>query len=107
MKIELSQENHQAIVKVIGKIHFEASAPLRNKLRKVTEVEALVLDLQEADFVGSSNIGTFYQTVKEAAFRTRSHRLQVKGASREFLRLFSLYDGGQQGFEILPDPSKE
>lgn len=102
MRIELVQDTDRTVIRVSGRINFEGTHPLRKRIRALPPSDSLVVDLSEADFIGSTNIGTFFQVVRDVATtRSVDRKLKVRGASREFIRLFALYDNGAQSFDVI------
>lgn len=105
MQVEFTQNNQETVIKVIGKISYEGAAPLRRRMENISNIPRFVLDLSGADFVGSTNIGTFFLAMRDLGRQSQHQRLVIKGASRDFIRLFALYDGEQASFDVLETSS--
>ncbi|MFN8370812.1 MAG: STAS domain-containing protein [Bacteriovoracaceae bacterium] len=85
--------NGNIIVRMEGSLDFDNNIPLRHELqRMVTKNPAIkvILDLQGIDFVGSSGIVTFFETVTEINRKKNSVRLT--NVRKEFIKVFKIYD---------------
>ncbi len=85
--------NGNIIVRMEGSLDFDNNIPLKQELqRMVTKNPAIkvILDLQGIDFVGSSGIVTFFETVTEINRKKNSVRLT--NVRKEFIKVFRIYD---------------
>lgn len=76
-----------------GGLDFENSLPLRNELQELSTLNPasiITLDMQSLDFVGSSGIGFFVETLQIL----NKNRAQIKLANvkNEFIKVFKLYN---------------
>lgn len=76
-----------------GGLDFENGLPLRKELEGLTQdnpSSTITLDLQSLEFVGSSGIGHFVETIR--ALNARRGQIKLANVNNEFLRVFKLYD---------------
>ena len=76
-----------------GGLDYENSIPLRQELKELTEknpASTITLDMNSLDFVGSSGIGIFVETLEIL----NKNRTQIKLANvkTEFLKVFKIYN---------------
>lgn len=75
-----------------GGLDYENTQPLREELMELTKdnPSAIVtLDLNRLDFVGSSGINHFVDTVKILC--TNSDQIRLSNVASEFVKVFKLY----------------
>jgi anti-anti-sigma factor len=72
MKTQVKKIGDTLIVSMDGKLDFETSLPLREELSKViretrtdSAPKKIIFNLEKLDFVGSSGISSFVQTLRE------------------------------------------
>ncbi len=94
-KIELDGMGN-TVIKMCGDLCFEESLPLRENLIKVINKnisEKIRIDFTDVDFVGSSGITHFVETIKILANKAQDFGLTNVGP--EFKKVFKLYDAEQ------------
>lgn len=75
-----------------GGLDFETSIPFREELNQLMETNPLstiTLDMNRVDFVGSSGIGLFVETLKILDQKKAS--LKLSNVKTEFMKVFKLY----------------
>lgn len=88
----LRDANGNIIVHMQGDLNYDHSLPLRNELQTIADSNPnskITIDLGAIDFVGSSGICHFVETVK---FIKEAHResVQLSNVKPEFLKIFRL-----------------
>jgi anti-sigma B factor antagonist len=79
------------IVHITGSLDYENNAPLRQELLELSKqntTSTITLDLFNLDFVGSSGIGIFVETLRVVNDQTGLRLINVK---TEFIKVFKLY----------------
>jgi anti-sigma B factor antagonist len=89
----LRDANGNIIVHMQGDLNYDHSLPLRNELQSIADQNpnsSITIDLGAIDFVGSSGICHFVETVK---FMKEGRKANVKmsNVKPEFLRIFRLF----------------
>ncbi len=80
-------------VKMEGGLNFENSIPLREELEslKFKNPNAIItLDMNNIDFVGSSGIGFFVETIK--SINQNRNLIRLQNVKSEFLKVFKLFN---------------
>lgn len=80
-------------VHIEGGLDFENSIPLKDELHSLAKdnpASKITIDLNGLDFVGSSGIGFFVETVK--ILNQKKEQFKLTNVKSEFLRVFQLYD---------------
>lgn len=75
-----------------GGLDFETSIPFRDELNQLMDTNPLstiTLDMNRVDFVGSSGIGLFVETLKILDQKKAS--LKLSNVKTEFMKVFKLY----------------
>jgi anti-sigma B factor antagonist len=88
----LRDANGNIIVHMQGDLNYDHSAPLRNELQTIADNNpnsAITIDLGAMDFVGSSGICHFVETVKFLKEGRRAN-VTLTNVKPEFLRVFKL-----------------
>ena len=88
-----------------GGLSFENIAQFRKKLVLLLESNPksmITLDLYKLDFVGSSGIGFFAESIKEIS--QQFSRLKISNTKSEFFKIFKIY--GIDQLDILTDNSE-
>ncbi len=100
MKTLIKKAGDTVVVSMDGKLDFETSGPLREDLSKLLRntaknaktdtVATIVVDLERLEFVGSSGISSFVQTMKEfnASAPTRPRYTNVGSEFKQVIRAF-------------------
>ena len=76
-----------------GGLDYENSIPLRRELETMLETNpacTITIDMLRLDFVGSSGIGYFVETIKE--LNGDRSQIKISNVKNEFLKVFKLYD---------------
>lgn len=89
----LRDANGNIIVHMQGDLNYDHSLPLRNELQHIADSNpssTITIDLGAIDFVGSSGICHFVETVK---FIKEQHKANVSlsNVKPEFLKIFRLF----------------
>jgi anti-sigma B factor antagonist len=81
------------VVHMQGDLNYEHSIPLRDELQSLIRQHPntpISIDLSQVDFVGSSGIGHFVETLKLIKIDQRSP-ISLEGVQKEFIKVFKLY----------------
>lgn len=86
-------------VQMSGDLDYEHSMPLRDQLNELSAENPqakITVDLGGIDFVGSSGICHFVETVQLINERKQSHnRMALSNVSQEFRKIFRLYSDAE------------
>ncbi len=80
------------IVHMQGDLNYDHTLPLRNELQSIANANpnsTITIDLGAVDFVGSSGICQFVETVKTIK-ETRRAQVSLSNVKPEFLKIFRL-----------------
>lgn len=101
MKTQIKKQGDTIVVSMNGKLDFETNIPLREDLGKLIRqsktdsVSKIIFNLENLDFVGSSGISSFVQTLKE--FNTNATSAPVYcNVKSEFRRVIKAFDEEEQ-----------
>jgi anti-sigma B factor antagonist len=89
----LRDANGNIIVHMQGDLNYDHSLPLRNELKSIANSNPnseITIDLGAIDFVGSSGICHFVETVKYLK-ENRKQSVTLSNVKPEFLKIFKLY----------------
>ncbi len=89
----LRDANGNIIVHMQGDLNYDLSAPLRTELQSIANNNpnsTITIDLGAIDFVGSSGICHFVETVKFLK-ENRKAMVNLSNVKPEFLKIFKLY----------------
>lgn len=89
----LRDANGNIIVHMQGDLNYDHSIPLRNELQTIANENPnsnITIDLGAIDFVGSSGICHFVETVKYIK-ENRKANVNLSNVKPEFLRIFRLF----------------
>jgi anti-sigma B factor antagonist len=89
----LRDANGNIIVHMQGDLNYDHSLPLRNELQNIANSNPnskITIDLGAIDFVGSSGICHFVETVKFLK-ENRKYDVSLSNVKPEFLKIFRLY----------------
>lgn len=81
------------VVQMQGDLNYEHSLPLRQELQAIMKDSPntnITIDLSGIDFVGSSGICHFVETLKILKQDSR-HNVSLSNVKSEFVRVFKLY----------------
>jgi anti-sigma B factor antagonist len=76
-----------------GGLDFENSLPFRKELETLSEqnpTSTITLDMFSLDFVGSSGISFFVETIQ--VLNEKKQQIKLSNVKNEFVRVFKLYD---------------
>lgn len=76
-----------------GGLDFENTVPLRKELEQLMEANpasTITLDLHQLEFVGSSGIGHFVDTIQ--ALNANREKIKLSNVKTEFIKVFKLYN---------------
>lgn len=94
MKARVRTDAHGNItIHMEGDLNYENSSPFKTELIDLTKENPssqITLDMHGLDFVGSSGIGLFVETIK--ALNENKDRIRISNVKTEFLKVFKLYD---------------
>ena len=102
MKTQIRKKGDMVIVEMNGKLDFETNAPLREELTKLMKPnrtdstpKKIIFNLEKLEFVGSSGISSFVQTMKEfnASVESKPRYCNVRS---EFKRVIKAFDEEQE-----------
>lgn len=89
----LRDANGNIIVHMQGDLNYDHSLPLRQELQIIADSNpnsTITIDLGAIDFVGSSGICQFVETVKDLK-ENRKASVSLTNVKPEFLKIFRLY----------------
>lgn len=89
----LRDANGNIIVHMQGDLNYDHAAPLRQELEAIAKKNpnsSMTIDLGAIDFVGSSGICHFVETVKWLK-ENRKANVNLSNVKPEFLRIFKLF----------------
>lgn len=94
MKAQIRTDSEgNIIVHMSGGLDYENSIPLRNELQELTDKNptcTITLDMHSLDFVGSSGIGIFVETLH--LLNKEKSQIKLSNVKTEFLKVFKLYN---------------
>jgi anti-anti-sigma factor len=111
MKTQIKKNGDTIVVSMEGRLDFETHLPLREDLNKImrqaqtdTTPKKIIFDLENLEFVGSSGISSFVQTLREfnASVDTKPRYCNVKSEFRRVIKafdesdLFEFYDNEER-----------
>jgi len=111
MRTTISKIGDTTIVTMDGRLDFETAEPLRKNLGRLmantktdTVPKKIIFNLENLDFVGSSGISSFIQTLKDFNERSvvKPHYCNVKS---EFKRVIKSFDEAEL-FEIFDNEDR-
>lgn len=77
-----------------GGLDYENSGNFRNQLDDLLNknpASTITIDMNQLDFVGSSGIGFFVETIK--IFNRKKEQIKLSNVKNEFIKVFKLFDG--------------
>jgi anti-sigma B factor antagonist len=94
MKAQIRTDSEGNItVHMNGGLDFENSLPLRQELQELSvknPASTITLDMHSLDFVGSSGIGIFVETVQ--ILNKSKDQIKLSNVKNEFIKVFKLYN---------------
>jgi anti-anti-sigma factor len=106
MKTNIKKAGDTIVVSMDGRLDFETNAPLREELSKLVRPnrtdsvpKKIIFDLENLEFVGSSGISSFVQTLKDfnASVAEKPKYCNVRS---EFRRVMNAFDNEGETFEF-------
>lgn len=101
MKSQIKKVGDTIVVSVGGKLDYETQEPFKENLQKIaqqTKTDStptkVIFDMEALEFVGSSGITQFIQTLKDFGTRT-DQKARITNASNEFKKVMKAYDENQ------------
>lgn len=103
MKTKITRKGNTTTVSMDGRVDFETQEPLRKDLRKLLQPSTaktdavatkIIFNFENLEFVGSSGISAFVQTLREFNARSPS-RPQYVGVKSEFKKVIQAFDPDQ------------
>lgn len=92
------------IVQMNGDLNYENARPFEKELREILEENPtadITLNMQNIDFVGSSGIGQFVNTLKRV--NEEKTKVRLSNVRAEFLKVFKLYDLSDADLSVIID----
>ncbi len=80
-------------VHMTGGLDYENSIPLRTELQHLSTknpASTITLDMHSLDFVGSSGIGIFVETLQ--ILNKNKQQIKLSNVKNEFIKVFKLYN---------------
>lgn len=94
MKAQIRTDSQGNItVHMNGGLDYENSLPLRLELQELTvqnPASTITLDMHSLDFVGSSGIGIFVETLQ--ILNKNKSQIKLSNVKTEFMKVFKLYN---------------
>ncbi len=102
MKTRITKKGATTVIAMDGRIDFETQEPLRRDLTKLVDRKKtdsvphqIIVNLEKLEFVGSSGISAFVQTLRE--FNALApQRPKYVGVRNEFKRVIKAFDPDDQ-----------
>lgn len=108
MKSQIKKIGDTIVVSVDGKLDYETQDSFKENLKKVATVASgkntdstptkVIFDMEKLEFVGSSGITQFIETLKEFGAQT-DQKARILKASSEFKKVMRAFDE-EQTFEF-------
>lgn len=101
MKTQIKKQGDTIVVSMDGKLDFETNIPLREDLGKLIrqaktdQTAKIIFNLENLEFVGSSGISSFVQTLKEFNANAPASPVYCNVKS-EFRRVIKAFDEEEQ-----------
>lgn len=98
MKTQIKKSGDTVVITMKGKLDFETHIPLREDLNKIinnektdTVPKKIIFNMENLDFVGSSGISSFVQTLREfnASVPERPRYCHVKSEFKRVIKAFA------------------
>lgn len=94
MKTSIRKDGESVIVMLEGQLDFETNDEFRESLMRLESQTAdnqVIFDLSQLQFVGSSGISAFVQTLREFNVRA-THKPRYANVKSEFKRIIVAFD---------------
>lgn len=105
IKATISETEEKILIHMEGGLTYECSRSLREKLSELAKnftVGPIYLNLKDVDFVGSSGIGQFVESVK--MMTQINPDVKIIESSPEFKKVFKLYGLSETVYEATQVP---
>ena len=92
------------ILQIRGDISYDTVTPLRKELQDILRQNPttdVTINMQNVDFVGSSGIGKFVETLR--IVNKNSPKVKLSNVRSEFIKVFQLYKFTEQDFKAIID----
>lgn len=103
MKAQIQTDSQGNItVHMKGGLDYENSIPLRQELQELSEknpASIITLDMNSLEFVGSSGIGIFVETLQ--ILNKNKEQIKLSNVKTEFLKVFKIYKF--DAFKLIED----
>jgi len=98
MQAKIRKDGDVTVVELKGRLDFETAEPFRETCQDILANSKVVFNLSELNFVGSSGIGAFVNTLREF---TKSNPVPPKfcNVKSEFKKVFRATD--EQAFQVF------
>ena len=94
MKAQIRTDSQGNItIHMNGGLDYENSLPLRFELQEITKqnpASTITIDMHALDFVGSSGIGIFVETLE--ILNKNKSQIKLSNVKTEFMKVFKLYN---------------
>ena len=94
IKADIHTDVHgNIIIQMQGGLNYENGIPLRQELQNMVKENphsTIIIDFLKVDFVGSSGIGTFVETLN--MINKEATKIKLANVKSEFLKVFKLYN---------------
>jgi anti-sigma B factor antagonist len=94
MKAQIRTDSQGNItIHMNGGLDYENSIPLRQELQVLSEenpASTITIDMHSLDFVGSSGIGIFVETLN--ILNQKKSQIKLSNVKTEFIKVFKLYN---------------
>ncbi len=102
MKTQVKKVGDSVVVQMDGRLDFEVQDPLRERLHQIMDsaqtdsvAKRVIFDFENLEFVGSSGISVFIQTLREinAQSEVKPRYCNVKSEFRRMMKVLDETDG--------------
>ncbi len=109
MKTQIRRNGTAIVVEMEGRIDYESQAPFRESLHRLVaprtdSTPQLVLDMRKLEFVGSSGISNFVQTLREI-HNSSQIKPRLCNVGSEFQKILRAFDDDKT-FEFFEDEAR-
>lgn len=99
MQAKIRKTGDITVVELHGRLDFETAEPFRDTCQDILSNSKVIFNLTHLNFVGSSGIGAFVDTLREFT-RTSPMAPKFCNVRSEFRKVFT---ASENGFEIFED----
>lgn len=105
MKVQIERDAcGNIIIQMLGDISYDNAAPLRQELQEILQQNPTVdvtINMQNVDFVGSSGIKQFVETLK--IVNQKHTKVKLSNVRSEFIKVFKLYELTDEDLKTIID----